>query len=109
MPGESDNTGVGYSQGLAIKTGLQSVSTVEYGPNYMLTIPERTASGQCSWFAPVRFLNDSDGSCPPLTVTSSSCSTEPRLNALSYAQSQSWGISVGPVVLAEQVIVLIVF
>jgi len=51
-PGEPNGTRAGYSQGLAVKTGLQLPSTStswnmvnQFGKNYLLTLPQRTAAG----------------------------------------------------------------
>jgi len=103
-PGEPDGSTVGYVQGRAIKTGLQTTSVDQvqlYGPNYLLTLPQMSLDGECSWSAPVRFLNDSLSTCQ-VTVTPDTCGTDLQLSALMYAQSLTWGTSTGPLVLNEQ-------
>jgi hypothetical protein len=106
-PDEVNGDTVGYKQGLAIKTGLQTLkttnsSTVEQkGVNYMLTLPLQSVDGPCSWFAPVLFLNDSLSTCQ-VSVARDTCGSNQQLNALMYAQSQTWGTSTGPLVLREQ-------
>lgn len=109
-PGEPNGIVAGYSHGLAVKTGLQLPSTSvspnmvnQFGKNYLLTLPQRTMAGGCTWSAPVRFLVDSRDVCD-IEVTSRSCSGGSQLDALMYVPSTDWGIATGPLVVSEQAV-----
>jgi len=109
-PGEPSGTEAGYSHGLAVKTGLQLPSASvspnlvnQFGKNYLLTLPQRTMTGACTWSAPVRFLVDSRDTCD-FEVTRSSCSKGSQLDALMYMPSAGWGVATGPLVLYEQAV-----
>ena len=109
-PGEASGTAAGYSQGLAVKTGLQLPSASvgsnmvnQFGKNYLLTLPQRAVLGACTWSAPVQFLVDSRDSCD-IEVTSQSCSRGSQLDSLMYVPSPGWGVAIGPLVLSEQAV-----
>jgi len=107
-PGEPNGTAVGYSHGLAVKTGLQLPSAGvspdmvnQFGKNYLLALPQRTVAGGCTRSAPVQFLVDSSDFCD-VEITSKSCSEGSQLDATMYAPSAGWGVATGPLVLHEQ-------
>jgi len=109
-PGEPDGTVIGYLHGLAIKTGLQLPSSSlspdmvnRFGKNYLLSLPQRTVAGSCTWSAPVRFLVDSQDSCV-IEVTNGSCATGSQLDAQMYVPSAGWGVATGPLVLRQQTV-----
>ena len=108
--GEPNGSVTGYSQGLAVKTGLQlpsasvSPDTVnQFGKNYLLTLPQRTMAAACTWSAPVQFLVDSRDFCD-IEVTRESCRAGSQLDASMYAPSPGWGVATGPLVLYEQAV-----
>jgi len=107
-PGEPNGTVVGYSHGLAVKTGLQLPSAGvspdmvnQFGKNYLLALPQRTMAGGCTWSAPVQFLVESSDFCD-VEITSKSCSEGSQLDARMYAPSAGWGVATGPLVLHKQ-------
>jgi len=107
-PGEPNGTVAGYSQGLAVKTGLQLPSASasanmanQFGKNYLLTLPQRTTAGGCIWSSPVQFLVNSRDVCS-VELTSDLCSAGSQLDASMYAPSASWGVATGPLVLSSQ-------
>jgi len=107
-PGEPNGAVAGYLHGLAVKTGLQLPSAGvspnmanQFGENYLLTLPQRTMAGGCTWSAPVRFLVDFRDVCD-IEVTSESCVAGLQLDALMYMPSPGWGVAMGPLVLYEQ-------
>lgn len=104
LPGEPNGSQVGYKKGLAVKTGLQiPPATLQIGPNYMLTLPQQGMHGHPIWSAPVRFLVDTDAFwVQNMSLSSVLCTANSPLNAITYAQSPTWGIATGPMVLKEQ-------
>lgn len=106
-PGAAVESG-GYSEGLAVKTGLELPSVNpdmvnQLGKNYLLTLPQRMMTGGCTWSAPVRFLVDSQDVCN-IEVTTDSCSGGTQLDATMYVPSADWGIATGPLVLTKQAV-----
>lgn len=109
LPGEPNGSQVGYKQGLAIKTGLQiPPATFQIGPSYMLTLPQQGMHGQPIWSAPVRYLVNTDAFwVQNMSMSDTLCAVNSPLSAITYAQSPSWGIATGPVVLKQQGIAVV--